>query len=166
MTPQDLARLVDYDPETGFLIWKSRGNPRFDNWRAGRPAFSQKDRSGYFVGRLAQKNFKAHRVAWAIHYGHWPDGLIDHINGDRADNRIANLRVVNDSANAKNARLSSASTSGITGVTWFARDAKWWAKITVNGRVIHLGYFDKIEDAAAARRAAEREYGFHENHGH
>jgi hypothetical protein len=165
MTPSDLRQLVEYDPETGKLTWKPRaGNPRFNNRLAGKPAFAQPS-DGYLTGHINRKNYKAHRIAWAVAYGEWPNGDLDHINGDRSDNRIENLRVVDVAENARNLRLSRLNTSGVTGVSWFARDSKWWAKITVSRRVIHLGFFNNLSDAAAARRAAELAYGFHENHG-
>lgn len=101
MTPFELRQLVEYDPETGSLIWKQRdGNARLNSKLAGKPAFAQLS-DGYLTGRIKGKNYKAHRIAWAVAYGEWPQGQIDHINGDRSDNRLPNLRVVSNSENGK-----------------------------------------------------------------
>lgn len=162
--PSELASLVGYAPETGALFWLPRNEPRFDTKLAWKPAFSQIDRSGYMCGRLRRINMKAHRVAWAVHHGNWPDGYMDHINGDRRDNRLSNLRVVSLAENGKNQRPRR-NSSGEQCVNWFARDSKWWVKITINGRQTHVGYFDEFADAVAARDAAYKEHGFHENHG-
>jgi hypothetical protein len=96
-------------------------------------------------------------------YGDEPQD-IDHINGNRRDNRIANLRAVDRRENMRNARLRSNNTSGIVGVT-FSRDRKKWVAQINDGKVRSLGRFDKFEDAVEARKAAERRAGFHPNHG-
>lgn len=165
MTPSDLQALVDYNPETGLLTWKARpDNLRFNSKLSGRPAFAQMAK-GYFTGRLGGKNYKAHRVAWAVHFGEWPAGQIDHINGVRTDNRLLNLRVVTNAENSKNQKRRSTNTSGEACVTWFARDRKWWVKINVDGWPKHVGFFDAFDDAVAARNIAWKEHGYHENHG-
>jgi hypothetical protein len=165
MTPVELRQLVDYDPDLGTLTWKPRdGNACFNSKLAGKPAFAQPS-DGYLIGRLGGKNYKSHRVAWAIFHGTWPDGQIDHINGDRSDNRIANLRCVANAVNSKNQKKRSTNKSGEPCVNWFARDQKWWVKITADGHQKHIGYFDTIRDAVSARNAAWKEHGFHENHG-
>lgn len=97
-----------------------------------------------------------------MHYGNWPQH-IDHINGDRLDNRIENLREVDRAENMKNMRMPADNTSGFVGVT--RHYEKWKAQITVNGKHIYLGRFDHKKDAIAARIAANRKFGFHENHG-
>lgn len=164
MTPEEMRELVSYDPETGSMIWLPRKSKRWNTNFAGKPAFGNLS-NGYLTGRTLGKNYKAHRIAWALFYGEWPSGMIDHINGNRNDNRISNLRVVDAIGNARNMRKRASNTSGYTGVTWFARDKKWWAKIIVNRRCIHIGYFTEILDAVAARAKACKEYGYHENHG-
>ena len=164
MTPQELAEIIDYDALTGKMTWKARGSRSFDNKLAGKPALAQPS-GGYQIGRIGGQNLKAHRVAWAIHYGEWPGGMIDHINGDRSDNRISNLRVVDALGNAQNQSVKTTNTSGEPCISWFARDSKWWVKITRNGRAIHIGFFDEMRDAVIARDAAYRAAGFHKNHG-
>ena len=165
MTPEKLRELVSYDPSTGSLTWKDRvGDGKFNSRLSGKPAFAQPSK-GYLTGRMLGGNYKAHRVAWAIYHGEWPSSQLDHINGNRADNRISNLRLVSHAENAKNQRPKTSNKSGEPCVSWYARDRKWWVKITVDGRQKHIGYFDKIEDAVLARNAAWKENGFHENHG-
>lgn len=104
-------------------------------------------------------------MAWLYIYGEFPDGEIDHINGNKADNRICNLRCVDHFTNMKNYPLPRNNKSGIIGVSWYKALSKWEAKIQHDGKSIHLGYFDDLDDAAKARKAAEEKYSFHANHG-
>ena len=90
---------------------------------------------------------------------------VDHINHDRTDNRIENLRLVNANENGKNQKASVRNKSGVVGVSWKKSKNKWHSQIMVNGKQIHLGFFDNIDEAKKARIDAERKYGFHENHG-
>lgn len=132
---------------------------------AGKEAFISRKPNGYIYARLMGRAIYAHRAAWAISYGEWPKGDIDHINGDRADNRIANLRDVSRQENMRNAKRNRANRSGVVGVTWCRAARKWQAQIGISGKCKYLGIFSSRDDAVAARRAAERQYGFHENHG-
>lgn len=168
-----LRRILSYDAETGVLTWKERTEAEdarkgrrttFNKQFAGKEAFTAKS-GGYRVGRMFDVLYKAHRVAWAIHHAKWPDGSIDHINGDKSDNRIVNLRIVDASGNAKNSKMFSHNTSGYIGVGWYKAYGKWEAHIQNEKKRIFLGYFDSIDDAVAARKKAERDMGFHENHG-
>lgn len=164
-SPSDLRKLLTYNPATGELLWLPRGDNWWDSRYANKPAFAADDGRGYRTGTLSKRKLFAHRVIWAVVYGEWPAGDVDHINGDRSDNRLANLRAVSHVQNTRNQRQRVNNTSGISGVTWDKSKNKWQAQISVGGRLIHLGRFDNIEDAAQARRAAQRKYGFHENHG-
>jgi hypothetical protein len=174
VSAENLRELLDYDPETGALTWKSRSLIWFNSERArsvwnsryaGKPAFGKTNKEGYFRGSLLGKRYQAHRVAWAIHYGKWPEKQIDHINGDRADNRIANLRDVSRAQNQKNMRLSSANTSGVSGIYWCSNAKQWRAVITSDGKRHHLGYFHSMSEAISARKSAEKRHNFHPNHG-
>lgn len=160
-----LRQRLSYDPETGQLCWKAHPvMPAKWNTRwAGKPALYGRHRQGYCKGRIDGKMMYAHRVAWAIHHGAWPDGQIDHINHDTSDNRIANLREVSKRENARNLPLLRSNSTGVAGV--YHRDNKWVAMIRVDRELRHLGYFAKFEDAVAARKAAEAKHGFHANHG-
>src|SRR5690606_16380357 len=101
---------------------------------------------------------KAQNAAWLYMTGEWPTFIVDHENRQRADNRWENLRPATDQENARNAKLSKRNTSGIKGVMWYRRHSKWVASIRVDRKLLHLGYFPTIEEAAIARRAAELQY--------
>lgn len=132
---------------------------------AGKAAFNSLDGSGYRSGGIFNRTFRAHRVAWALAHGEWPRGFLDHINGDKTDNRLANLRDVTRLENARNMPRPKNNTSGVLGVSWSKSHGKWAARIKVEGRKLSAGHFDKFEDACAARRAANVTFGFNENHG-
>jgi hypothetical protein len=167
-----LRKLLTYDPETGKLTWLARPREMFTNdgyrvaWckkyagkEAGSLAWDGYRNVGIFTTR-----YRAHRLAWALHFGRWPAQGLDHINGDRADNRIANLREATQSENQRNRCLPKGHKSGVYGVRWDGK--KWEAFIKGNeGRNKYLGWFDDFDAAVAARRQAERELGYHENHG-
>jgi len=160
-----LCSALDYNPKTGALLWRYREDQAraWNNRHANKPAFTALTAEGYRHGRLLYTAYYAHRVIWKMVYGTEPL-QVDHINGDRADNRISNLRSVTHQQNGKNQKKRAKSKSGILGVKQF-RNGKWIATIGVNGSSKHLGYFADLNDAVAARKKAERELGFHENHG-
>jgi hypothetical protein len=178
-TPEFLRELLKYDPETGKLFWLPRGVHLFAagkqpaermcrSWNTkhvGKAAFTAVNSAGYHMGAILNSHYLAHRVIWAIVHGKWPQNQVDHINGTRADNRIVNLRSVTHLENHKNCKLSTSNTSGRVGVRWRGCRSKWQARIYVDGREKHLGYFDSFEEASDARKAAEIKYDFHENHG-
>jgi hypothetical protein len=161
-----LRQRLRYEPETGKLYWREHPNmPTHWNTRyAGTEAFTANFK-GYRHGTFDYGRYLAHRVAWALHHGHWPDNTLDHVNHDPADNRIENLRQVSQSDNMKNMKRHRNNTSGTTGVFWHSRRRKWLVNIRAHGRTLHLGYFADKQDAVAARKAAEARYGFHPNHG-
>lgn len=168
-----LRLLLDYDDNLGVLYWKERGPAWFQNktahsmWSArcaGRVAFGTPTNQGYQHGKLDGRSFKTHRIIWKLVYGYDPV-QIDHINGDRSCNRLDNLRDVSNAENSKNRRVQKNNKSGVPGVVWLKRENRWNARIKVNGQFISLGNFTEASLAAAARKAAERRYGFHENNG-
>jgi hypothetical protein len=167
-TIEELHKLLSYSPDTGALTWRARRDVKA-SWNtryAGKPALACIHEDGYRKGRIHRVLFRAHRVAWALHHGSWPELDIDHINGDRSDNRITNLRQVTRSENQRNMRLPSDNKSGVVGVYWSTARKKWVAEIrNAQGRKRHLGVFEDLEDAATARRAAELDEGYHQNHG-
>lgn len=106
----------------------------------------------------------AHRLAWLLYYGEWPD-QIDHVNGVRSDNSIWNLRNVSISENNRNLVMPIHNTSGVVGVCYKSREGRWFAFIHKEGKQVSLGRFKNFDSAVAARRQAEIDYGYHKNHG-
>lgn len=162
-----LHKRLRYEPETGKLFWRDC-EEMSKQWRKrhdGKEAFISHNGCGYLRGQLNGKYFFAHRVIFALNHGQWPADQIDHINGIRTDNRISNLRVVNNSENARNQSMKKSNTSGVCGVCWDKSKKKWQARIVVDGRFKHLGYFTTIETAAASREEASRQHGFTDRHG-
>lgn len=166
---RQVADLVRYEPETGRLFWKHRDvalSPlrrvglAFNTVHAGKEAFTATDSRGYKSGRIFDKTYPAHRVAWAAHYGEWPD-VVDHINGDKTDNRIVNLRSVTKADNGRNRR----SKGKPFGVQFDARRGLWRARVTFNYLDRHVGYFPTEQEALAARQVALAGLGFHPLHG-
>lgn len=142
--------------------WNSK---KWNTRYAGTEAFTATDGRGYHYGQIYKKPYRAHRVGWLLHYGFWPKDQIDHINGDRKDNRISNLRDVSNAENSKNHCLRGDNTSGVPGVGWCSRKKKWRARIMEGGRETHVGYFDDFQMAVLMRKEAETQRGFHSNHG-
>jgi len=151
---------LDYNPDTGILKWKNCNNKLLNGRIAG-----SKRKTGYIFIVLNFEIVLAHRVAWCSYYGKNPNGLIDHINGDTHDNRISNLREVDNSTNMKNATIYSKNTSGVSGVSMIKKTKRFEARIQSNGVSEYLGVFATVELAKEARLKAEKRLGFHENHG-
>jgi hypothetical protein len=155
-----LKEFVSYDPDTGvFTVLKRRGS--------GKPSGSvigSKTKKGYLEVRIFGSHYMLHQLAFFYAYGYIPEE-VDHINHNKADNRISNLRESYRQDNSKNMPLRKDNTSGRVGVNWDKQTNKWRAEVTVNGSGIKLGRFSDINDAIAARVAAEIMYGFHHNHG-
>ena len=160
----ELIEWLDYDPETGVFTWRKDvrsgiyGNGRAV--RAGQVAGSQ-DAGGYRVIRVCGHVCKAHRLAWLYVYGVWPDMWLDHINNDRQDNRIANLRQATEAGNAHNASVRKDNVSGFKGVTWHKASQRWVAQIgNGRGKRKHLGCYKTPEEAHAAYAdAAVKHFG-------
>lgn len=173
-TPDQLRNLLSYSPGTGEIRFRERGPEWFSAaaypekaaaaWNkgfTGKVTFATPHMGGYSAGRIAGSVLLAHRVAWALHYGEWPRHEIDHINGDRTDNRISNLRDVHHSLNQRNRKLRSDNTSGADGVSWNAKCGFWY--VTAAGK--YVGIFKDFDQAVAARKAEERKHDYHPNHG-
>ena len=170
----ELRSILDYEPETGAITWVWRPREHFASdaifktWNskyAGRPALASLNANGYLRGRVSGVPVLAHRIAFLVSYGRFPNGDIDHINGNRVDNRLENLREVSRSENMKNTKKPTRNTSGHIGISYDKRNRKWRARIHTNLKEVSLGRFDTINDAIAARMCAEKIYGFHPNHG-
>jgi hypothetical protein len=166
VSPDMLRQLLDYDPDTGLFVWRSRAGQKSWNTRyAGTRAFANRDKHGYQTGTLLGLRFFAHRIAWAHVYRAWPSDEIDHVNHDRSDNRIANLRPVDRTENRRNISRNQNNKSGVCGVHWASHVQKWIAQISVGGAKMYLGCYADLQDAARARKDAETGYAFHPNHG-
>lgn len=152
ITAEDAREFFSYDPATGELRWRRAPAPN-------RPRLA-----GQIVGHIHQNGyhrltwrlhvFLAHRIIWLLQTGTWPTLSIDHINGDRSDNRWSNLRLATAAQNCQNRKISSRNKTGVTGVHQL-KTGKWKAHIAINNRFMYLGQFDTKEEAAITRRAAE-----------
>ncbi len=154
LTAEYLRSILHYDPETGIFTWKISNSNRV---KVGATAGCQNGH-GYLLIKVCSRKHPAHRLAWLYMNGEWPKLDIDHINRNRSDNRIANLRDVSRKQNLQNAGKYSSNTSGHPGVYWDKQSSKWVARIKHNQKRVHLGYFATIEEAIAARKAGELRY--------
>lgn len=147
-----LRELLYYDASTGVFTRRVTTSPKA---QAGTVAGGL-DGKRHWVIRVDSRRYQAHRLAWLYVYGKWPDGDVDHINGDGADNRIANLRDVSHATNMQNQRQARrTNTSRYLGVT--KKRNKWQAYITAAGKPQYLGVFDTPEEAHAAYVEAKRQ---------
>ena len=121
---------------------------------------------GYAMTKIGDKNVRVHRLVWEEANGPIPSGMdIDHINGDRTDNRIENLRPVTRAENMKNCKVYKNSKTGVPGVCWCKVKKKWRVYLVENYKQKHLGYYRDWFDAVCARMSANNKYNFHVNHG-
>lgn len=153
ITQARLKELVTYDPETGIFMRKVRTSNRVD---MAKP-MGTVDTYGYLWSSLDGKAFRLHRLAMIYVHGSVHDGDVDHINMDRKDNRIANLREVSRSVNMQNKRVASSNNkTGYIGVCFDSRRNKYYAQIRISGKNTHLGMFDAPDVAHAAYLFAKR----------
>lgn len=152
LTQEKLKSLLHYEPDTGVFTWRNDRSPKT---LAGDIAGG--DVMGYIGISIDGRRYQAHRLAWLYVHGSWPDDQLDHINRNRKDNRIANLRQANTSQNKMNSTASARSKSGHRGVHWCKRDKKWIAKCTVNQSTKRIGGYNSLEDAVAAYTAYAKE---------
>jgi len=158
---EELRRLFDYDPEKGVVTRKVTVGAR-----AKKGSVVTRKDGRYFQVMINYKSFMLHRICYALYHGRDPYPMeVDHINHDRGDNRVCNLRLVSHQENGKNQPKKRNNTSGACGVIFDKRRKKWQARIMIDGSQKFLGRFTTKADAIAARKAAEIKYGYHENHG-
>lgn len=153
LTVEEIQNKFRYEPDTGHIYWIEPGKGKIKKKPAG-----TKLKSGYIGIWAGTQRYQAHRLAWVLYYGCWPNDQIDHINGDKADNRIANLREATNSQNGKNYGFNKSNTSGVKGVSWCKNTGRWRAVIKVNHKSKFLGRYDTKEQAARARQIAEKKY--------
>lgn len=165
LTADFVRQLLDYDPKTGALTWKRRDPSMFKSgghtaehncnvWNkkyAGRLAGTLN--KGYFQVKMPDKVHHAHRIIWLIITGEWPKHEIDHIDGNRSNNKLSNLREATRTQNCRNLRISIRNKSGHKGVH-FAKNVNKW-RVSVGHKKI--GLFTILEDAIVARDKAEIE---------
>lgn len=142
----EFAEAVIYSPISGEFRWARDVSSRV---KCGAPAGTI-CKGGYRVIGLRRRYVKAHRLAFFMFHGREPNGLVDHINGNKLDNWAGNLRECNHAENGQNSKKPKNNSSGYVGVYWHKRRQKWVASIRHNYQGIHLGYFSEREDAYAA----------------
>lgn len=152
-----------HKPMTKDSIRKNQWNTRFSGKKCG-----SLNSHGYLQCCLningKRYNYTVHRLIFVYHKGYEP-GIIDHIDGDKTNNNINNLREVSNRMNQRNSKKPSTNTSGFVGV-YPTPNGKWRARVRDNkGRNISLGTFENISDAIIARKKSENFYGYHKNHG-
>jgi hypothetical protein len=160
ITQERLKDLLSYDPISGYFTWIVTRGCR----KAGSIAGGLGSNEYHYI-RIDRITYLTHRLVWLYVYGEWPKDEIDHINHDRGDNRISNLRHINRYENQKNRPMQENNTSGVVGVCWDKDREKWRSNIKVNRKNIYIGRYDEMADAVEARKDAEKKYKFHENHG-
>jgi hypothetical protein len=154
LTLETLKEVLSYNETTGQFTWASKPSNK-SRAKVGAAAGSFQKTRGYWLITILGEKYLAHRLAWLWFYGEWPSKEIDHINRNRLDNRICNLRLATSSENKQNAGVQSRNKSGHKGIKWYERSKKWRAQITVNKKQIHLGIFECFNEAVNARILAE-----------
>ena len=145
ITAEEARSVWAYEKGTGVLRWKVQRAGIVPGMEAG-----SVHSEGYVLVKYKRKSYKAHRLAWLIHTGEWPKGQIDHRNGVRSDNSIANLRQCDNGENQQNRKLASNNSTGFTGVMFKKREGKFFSRIRVGGRRLELGTYETAEAAHEA----------------
>ncbi len=170
ITQQYLHEALTYDTKTGIFHWKIRPSHHFKSetyWKRMNKTHAGKttgtdNKKGYLVIGIHGDCYYAHRLAWFYIHGVMPK-YIDHINHNRSDNRIINLRDVTYVDNCRNRKISEKNTSGATGIRKSGNI--WQARIKHEQKDIHIGNFKTFDEAVIARKLKESHLGFHKNHG-
>jgi hypothetical protein len=149
------------------LFWRKSGSGRRTGQRAGCLLHGYIYIGLTLVSGEKQKLLPAHRIIWLIHNGIWPVDQIDHIDHNKLNNELSNLREVTPKDNQKNRPIQSNNKSGVPGIYWNKEKGKWRAQIhNPSGKNTHIGYFTDKSEAILARKSKEAEYGYHTNHGY
>ena len=156
-----IKTILSYDENTGIFTWLVDRN-RFKC--KGKEAGCVNPR-GYNIIVINGRGYRAHQLAMLFKTNIFSSNGIDHINGNKSDNRASNLRFCNQKDNSKNRLLSKSNSTGFNGVYFNKQKKKFTAQIRVDNRLVYLGAFNEKEDAIAARKKANIEYSFHKNHG-
>jgi hypothetical protein len=157
LTQKRLKHLLMYDPVSGAFAWR---NPTSKKYAPGDVVRSI-GAGGYLRVGLDKRRYLLHRLAWLYVHGVFPAVEIDHINQDKTDNRLTNLRLATRMQNAQNVRMRCNNKSGVKGVSWDVDRQRWRAQINVEGKRRYLGLFDSVESAGAAYAAAANKHHTH-----
>ncbi len=144
ITFRKLAYQLDYDAATGVFTRRKSGR-----------VYDTPNAEGYIVISVSGRSYQAQNLAWLYVHGVLPDCTVDHIDRNRSNNRINNLRLATRRQNAQNKSLSRRNTSGVKGVCFVSKRSVWSAEIYIDGQRTQLGYFKDFDEAVAARRSAE-----------
>lgn len=174
LTQEYVNECFTYDESTGLLTWKVRPkhhfktsqpynsfNARFSGVVAG--TINMSDGKCRLKVQINNKAYMAHRVIWLLVTGAWPEFEVDHEDGNSANNKPQNIRSVDHLENQKNRRLNANNKSGVSGVRFYR--GKFYSRIKVAGKALHLGCHNDFFEAVCARKSAEISHGFHRNHG-
>ena len=157
---KEFTSQLEYDSKKGKLYWKiSRGLAK----KGDEVGYVRKE--GYRCIVFRCKPYRVHRIIWLLEKGYIPKKQLDHINHDKDDNRIENLREVTHQENGKNQKLSIRNRSGFNGVSFDTTNKRWVASIGHNNKVLFLGRFDTIKEAVDVVSIKKKELCFHKNHG-
>jgi hypothetical protein len=158
VTIEMLREMIDYNPETGDMVWKEREGRARGRATAGQPVGCP--RPPYRTVNIYRNKLYVHRVAFALTHGRWPEPFCDHINGNPEDNRACNLREATHLESAHNIRGHKRSRSGVKGVAWHPKNRRWTTRVSHNRRTFTFGCYATVEEAAQAVRAGrERLHG-------
>ena len=149
LTQQRLKELFHYEPTTGLFTRKVQASHRVHVGDIAKYV----NREGYVEIVIDYRKYRAQRLAWLYMYGEFPQGKLDHIDRNKVNNKIDNLRPVTNKQNVENVGIRVDNTSGYKGVSWCKAVCKWMAKITHLGVQIYLGYFNTPEEASTAYQA-------------
>jgi hypothetical protein len=173
-TPERVRALIRYDGTDFYWLPRPRSYfsdlasfRSFNARHADKKAAIKQQLNGYNGIRIDHALILVHRMIWVLYYGEWPKHELDHIDGDKANNAISNLRDVTKSGNMRNQNLRCDSTSGFPGVHFCKDKASrpWVARIGVGGTWKTLGYFSTKEEAIACRKREQGRFGFSDRHG-
>ena len=165
ITRRELKKWVRYDPSTGEMHRVRKVVSKTGRFMTIDKLITGTNNRGYLWVKLFEYMYLVHRLAFLYVTGKHPQGEVDHINGIRLDNRWENLRDCDSAAQSRNQGVRSDSTSGVRGVTYSKNARKWVVRISQDGNRMSLGNFKSFKEAVSVRRAAETQFGYHENHG-
>lgn len=177
MDYETCRKIFDVNPSTGEIYWRPRTLEMFShckfpkrafkvwtkNW-SGKRALKTANNEMYLSGEYLGVSYKSHQIIWLYVNRCWPDN-IDHIDGNRQNNSIENLRNVTKAENARNQKRRKDNSSGFTGVYWREDKQMWQGGFRYNKKQQHVGYFESLEECVKEVKRQREEKGFHKNHG-